>query len=167
MRQQSYPHAGPPNGYQNGYQYGYQNGYNNGESPVSTHSYNQSYDAMTSGSEEYNKSTNPSSQNSSFDQLQQFRNKPDEYMQDSPYAKEIHFNQTSPAQLMPAYDTGDYSYGQKVTPTAGSTKGYNPPAVNNPRQPIQLNGVSHGQITPPTSPKKQSWIKRRFSKRAS
>src|ERR1700761_3946558 len=48
VRQYTYPHAGAPNGYQNGSQYGY----NNGESPMSGHSYQQSYDAMTSGSEE-------------------------------------------------------------------------------------------------------------------
>ncbi|KAK4907166.1 hypothetical protein LTR66_017658, partial [Elasticomyces elasticus] len=48
------------------------------ESPSSIHS-QQQYDAMTSGSDEMSKSTNPSSQNSSFDQLHQMHvRKPDE-----------------------------------------------------------------------------------------
>ena len=45
-------------------------------SPVQSHQ--QSYETMTSGSEDYNKSTNPSSQNSSFDRIQQLRNKQDD-----------------------------------------------------------------------------------------
>jgi hypothetical protein len=164
VRQYTYPHAGVPNGHQNGYQ----NGYNNGESPMSGHSYQQSYDAMTSGSEEYGKSTNPSSQNSSFDRLHQLRTKPDEYVQENPYAKEIQFDQVSPALPFAPYGRGDMGYGQQMPPPAIPPKDFGPTGANNPRQPIKLNpSTNMGVITPPASPKKQSWIKRRFSKRVS
>ena len=169
MRQPTHPHARQPYGNHNGYQ----NGYHNGEMPMSTHSYQQSYDAMTSGSEEYTKSTNPSSQNSSYDKLHQLRTKPEEFPQENPYAKEIQFNHVSPTQPFSPYDV-DHRTGQ-ITPPAAPSKGFvqlpangfaQPPA-NNPKQPIKLNGTTTAEITPPTSPKKQSWIKRRFSKRAS
>ncbi|KAJ9615431.1 hypothetical protein H2200_001506 [Cladophialophora chaetospira] len=169
MRQQSYPHAGPPNGYyngaQNGYHHGYQNGYSNGESPVSAHGQQQSYDAMTSGSEEYGKSTNPSSQNSSYDQLHKLRTKPEDFPQENPYAKEISFNQVSPTPAFSPYGMGHGHRGQQITPPPVPSQHFLPPSTNNPRQPIKLNSTA--EITPPTSPKKSSWIKRRFSKRAS
>ena len=124
---------------------------------------------MTSGSEEYNKSTNPSSQNSSFDQLHQLRTKPEEYtIPENPYAKEIQFNQISPTVPLSPYGMQDLGYGQQMPPSALPPKEFTHPAVNNPRQPIKLDGITNiSEITPPASPKKQSWLKRRFSKRAS
>ncbi|EXJ56671.1 hypothetical protein A1O7_07015 [Cladophialophora yegresii CBS 114405] len=164
VRQQTHPHAGPPNGYPNGYQHGP----SNGDSPISPHAYHHSYDAMTSGSEEYGKSTNPSSQNSSFDQLHQLRNKPEDFPQENPYAKEIQFNQTPLPQPFSPYGVRDGSHDQQFQGPAAPSHQYTPPAANDPRHPIKLNGVSNaGEITPPQSPKRQSWIKRRFSKRAS
>jgi hypothetical protein len=163
VRQQTYPHAGPPTAYHNGYQ----PGHSNGESPISLHAHQQSYDAMTSGSEEFGKSTNPSSQNSSFDQLHQLRTKPEDFPQENPYAKEIQFNQGPPTQLLP-YGMREGSHGQQVQAPAAPSKQSAPLPANDPRQPIKLNGMSTtADITPPASPKKQSWIKRRFSKRAS
>ena len=178
QRQFTHPHAGPPNGqyngYQNGHQNGHQNGYPNGyqngnqDSPMSAHSYQQSYDTMTSGSEEYGKSTNPSSQNSSFDQLQQLRTKPEDNVQNV-YAKEIQFNQVSPQQPFSPYGSGHENYGRQMAPPAIPEKDFVPPPANNPRQIISLNGNTD-DTTPPTSPsppKKQSWLKRRFSKKVS
>ncbi len=80
MRQPTHPHARLPYGNHNGYQ----NGHHHGELPPPTHTYQQSYDAMTSGSEECNKSTNPSSQNSSYDKLHQLRTKPEDFHQENP-----------------------------------------------------------------------------------
>ncbi|OAL25090.1 hypothetical protein AYO22_04967 [Fonsecaea multimorphosa] len=163
MRQQTYPYPGAPNGYPNGHQ----NGYQNGESPMSFHSYHQSYETMTSGSEEYGKSTNPSSQNSSFDQLHQLRIKPEDFSPENPYATEIKFNQAPPPKPLTSYVMSDGPYGQDASSPAGPTNGFTPPAANNPQRPIPLNS-SPTEMTSPTnttSPKKQSWIKRRFSRR--
>ncbi|KAJ9641151.1 hypothetical protein H2204_002829 [Knufia peltigerae] len=160
-RQNSY--YGAPNGPQNGYLNGYQNGYN-GESPVSAHSYQHSYETMTSGSEEYGKSTNPSSQNSSFDQLHQLsRPKLDgndrNYSPENPYANELKFSQPAVTNKPFApYNMNDGMYAQNSVPVNM--------APNNPRQPIKLGGSGDGMDSPPESPqKKQSWIKRRFSRR--
>ncbi|OAL37493.1 hypothetical protein AYO20_03342 [Fonsecaea nubica] len=164
MRQQTYPY---PGSHQNGNPNGHQNGYHNGESPVSYHSYHQSYETMTSGSEEYGKSTNPSSQNSSFDQLHQLRTKPEDFTPENPYANEIKFNQVSPTKPLTSYGFGEDHYGQEMAPPAIPSKGFALPPPNNPRQPIPLNS-SPTEMTSPTnaaSPKKQSWIKRRFSRR--
>lgn len=56
-------------------------GYHNGrELPTPPYSHQHSYETMTSGSEgENNKSTNPSSLNSSFDHLYQMRNKQEDH----------------------------------------------------------------------------------------
>ncbi|EXJ74107.1 uncharacterized protein A1O5_02401 [Cladophialophora psammophila CBS 110553] len=163
MRQQTYPYTGTQNGYTNGHQ----NGYQNGESPTSFHSYHHSYETMTSGSDEYGKSTNPSSQNSSFDQLHQLRSKPEEFAPENPYANEIKFNQVSPTKPFTPYTIGDGSYNQDISPPAIPPKGFSPPAANNPRQPIQITSSPTDTMSPgnATSPKKQSWIKRRFSRR--
>jgi hypothetical protein len=157
QRQYSYPYGGPPasNNYTNGH------GYHN-DSPNSGHAYQQSYDAMTSGSEEYNKSTNPSSQNSSFDQLQQIRNKQQDHSQDNSYANEINFGQQPVQEPLQPYAMDNNRYGQGMGPQL-PPKGFVPAPANNPRQPIKLG--NSGEITPPASPKRQSWIKRRFSKR--
>ncbi|KIW83476.1 hypothetical protein AYO21_04796 [Fonsecaea monophora] len=164
MRQQTYPY---PGSHQNGNPNGHQNGYHNGESPVSYHSYHQSYETMTSGSEEYGKSTNPSSQNSSFDQLHQLRTKPEDFTPENPYANEIKFNQVSPTKPLTSYGFGEDHYGQEMAPPAVPSKGFALPAPNNPRQPIPLNSSPTDMTSPTnaTSTKKQSWIKRRFSRR--
>lgn len=118
---------------------------------------------MTSGSEEYGKSTNPSSQNSSFDQLHQLR-KPEEFSPDNPYANELKFSH--PAAMNKAftpYNMNDGMYGQDTVPVKSF-------APNNPRQPIKLDtGTSDNTFSAGSSPsppqKRQSWIKRRFSRR--
>jgi len=164
QQQHTYPYAGAHGPAPNGYPNGHTNGYQNGDSPVSAHGYQHSYDAMTSGSEDYNKSTNPSSQNSSYDQLHQLRTKTQqEYPPENPYANEIQFNQVSPTEPFSPQNLNDAS--QEMAPPNVRHPGYTPPVVNNPRQPIKLDtGVTAGEITPPSSPRK-SWIKRRFSRK--
>jgi len=120
---------------------------------------------MTSGSEDFGKSTNPNSQNSSFDQLHQLR-RPDDVGVENPYANEIKFNQVPPSKPFAPYDMNT---GRPVPANAS------PPPVpghghtpNNPRQAIKLNGpsdASFDEASPTTPTKKQSWIKRRFSRR--
>ncbi|KEF59846.1 uncharacterized protein A1O9_04694 [Exophiala aquamarina CBS 119918] len=184
MRQQSNPDYGMQNGYQNAYQNAYQishphansNGYQNGQlangqnnhSPMSAHSYQHSYETMTSGSDEYSKSTNPSSQNSSFDQLHQLR-KPDDFSAENPYANDIKFNQFAPTKPFSPQIMHDGPYGpdavQAPLPPANAYP------LQNGRQPINLNasqfgGDTNGNDDRPTPPaKRQSWIKRRFSRR--
>jgi len=165
VRQHTYPYAGPQNGYQNPQH----NGYSNGDNAAPVNSHQQSYDGMTSGSEEYGKSTNPSSENSSFDQLHQLRTKPEDFSAENPYAKEIQFNQTSPTQLFtPQNLSGDGRYyNPDMQPPMIPSKEFTPPPANNPNHPIKLNStMATAEITPPASPKRQSWIKRKFSKRA-
>lgn len=180
MRQFSAPEYAHHNGYQNGHQYGPQNGpqhaYSNGHqngypgngqnnhSPNSTHSYQHSHETITSGSDEYGKSTNPSSQNSSFDQLHQLR-KHDDFTPENPYANDIKFNQFTPTKPFAEGIMQGSPYGPgAVQPPLPPTNGY--PTQNN-RQPMKLNsptGDDYGdRPTPP--PKRQSWIKRRFSRR--
>lgn len=167
-RQQSNPYPATQNGYPNGHA----NGYANGDSPISAHSYQPSYETMTSGSDDYAKSTNPSSQNSSYDQLHQLR-KPDEYSPDNPYANEIRFNGMSPHKLISPYAVNNGYHGQEAaSPPQGQPNQYAP---NNPRQPIKLNGspsdppfngtTSSASSATATTPKRQSWIKRKFSRR--
>lgn len=166
-RQQPHPAHGFQNGHPNGYPNGYHTGYQTGESPMSAHSYQHSYETMTSGSEDYGKSTNPSSQNSSFDQLHQLR-KPEEYPQESPYANDIRFNQVYQDKPFSSYGGTDGNYSHEVSsPHQISPNDYVPPPVNNPRQPIQLNGSPNDPSDSNTGspPKRQSWIKRRFSRR--
>jgi hypothetical protein len=142
-----------------------QNGFHNSDSPISAHSYQHSYETATSGSEEYGKSTNPSSQNSSYDQLHQLR-KPDDFGHENPYANELRMGQPGPAKPFSPYNTHEGPYTQEPAPVA--VQNYVP---NNPRQPIKLNGSpsddSFNEASSPTSPseKKKSWIKRRFSRR--
>ncbi|ETN37325.1 uncharacterized protein HMPREF1541_08316 [Cyphellophora europaea CBS 101466] len=78
--------------------------YGNGhptEQPMSVHSHQQSYETMTSGSDENGKSTNPSSLNSSYDQLHMMHphlRKQDNYSQQyqSQYDNEMSFAPVSP-----------------------------------------------------------------------
>ncbi|EXJ88257.1 hypothetical protein A1O1_05187 [Capronia coronata CBS 617.96] len=151
-----------------------QNGFPNGDSPISAHSYQHSYETMTSGSDEYSKSTNPSSQNSSFDQLHQLR-KPEDYPSENAYANEMRFNGAIPPKPFSPYGMHNAVNGQEIASPPSMQPQQFPP--NNPRQPIKLNGSpsdppfngtsSSGPTTPPATPKKQSWIKRRFSRRDS
>lgn len=125
---------------------------------------------MTSGSDEYNKSTNPSSLNSSFDQLHQIR-KPE-----SQYANDMNF---APVQAPKPYAqytiqngnvNAQYPQQMHQVPT-----GPPPPpkhfAPNNPKQPIKLNGSSSGapsdlaDLSPSKSTKRQSWLKRKLSRK--
>lgn len=78
----------------------YGNGQYN-EDPRSVHSHQHSYETMTSGSDENGKSTNPSSLNSSYDQLHMqhpHARKQDNYSQQyaSQYENEMNFAPVSP-----------------------------------------------------------------------
>lgn len=188
MRQFSAPEYAHHNGHQNGYQNGHQNGYQNGpqnaphpayanghqngypsngqnnHSPNSAHSYQHSHETITSGSDEYGKSTNPSSQNSSFDQLHQLR-KHDDFTPENPYANDIKFNQYTPTKPFSDGIMQGSPYGPgAVQAPLPINNGY---PVQNNRQPMKLNSPNGDDFgdrpTPP--PKRQSWIKRRFSRR--
>lgn len=156
--------------------------YANGESSSPPgHSYQQSYETMTSGSEDYGKSTNPSSQNSSFDRLHQMHGrKPDEYG---------HYDEIQPVQPPNGYgqypqyggyqnqnpNMNGYANGQINGQMNGQMQrgGPMPPAANNPRIPIKLTTSNSGP--PPTMAdlnkelpaKRQSWFKRKISRRDS
>jgi len=182
-------HQGPPRPPQARYQsqpYAQQ-----GESPTSVHSHQPSYETMTNGSDEMSKSTNPSSQNSSFDQLHQMGPpKPQaEYSQypHNPYRQNGGpMRNPYPPTAMPNGYANGYTNGHGQRPT-GPTDDYGlefqPSApLPPPKQFDQFNGAADGvaplrmtlQKTNSNSqtrrveeePKRQSWIKRRFSKRA-
>jgi hypothetical protein len=172
-----YNQNGHPNGNGNG-------GYYNNDSPMSAHSQQHSYETMTSGSDENGKSTNPSSLNSSYDHLHQAR-KPDHYTLQNQYNEDIHFTPVPPQQLYSNYaptngnayqangntdvrDYDPYSHGGVSNgthaPPRPPVKDYTPAPANNPRQPIRLNATTT-EGAPPMQPKRQSWIKRTFSRR--
>lgn len=158
-----------------------------GPSPVQQ----QSYDAMTSGSDENSKSTNPSSQNSSFDHLHQMHmRKPDEYPQEMPSEYDAQFAPLNAPQPLggmyngPQYPNGhgnsndvydrngNYNYQpqQQSSPMA-PPKNATP---NNPRVPIKLNTGAGGPPEdefdfsgPSPGGRRKSWLKRAFSKRGS
>jgi hypothetical protein len=146
----------------------------NAEGPSPTHSHQQSYETMTSGSDENSKSTNPSSQNSSFDQLHMLK-KPgmEEAGYDGQNGYNGNFSSVSPARGFGPYggppaQGGNYGYPQpqpggpmllpKVAPT------------NNPRVPIKLGGSPVTQeefeadFKRSASNKRKSWFSRKFSK---
>lgn len=143
-----------------------------GEAPSPSHSHQQSYETMTSGSDENGKSTNPSSQNSSFDQLHQLR-KPEDQSYDGQNGYNGNFSPVSPPrQYGPPYggpQNGNYAIQQRG-PAPPPPKEYVP---NNPRVPIKLNSGSGGaqefenELKKTPSPKRQSWFKRKFSRRDS
>jgi len=148
------------------------------------HSNQPSYETMTSGSEDYGKSTNPSSQNSSFDRLQQLR-KPEEYQQEILSEYGAHFapistprplapwnsdeqNQigTSGYQKETSNQNGSFSHAQQRDPIQPLKVG----GPSNPRVPIKLNSGTGGSPEADCGPKsgstkRSSWIKRAFSKR--
>ncbi|RMZ81214.1 hypothetical protein DV737_g2643, partial [Chaetothyriales sp. CBS 132003] len=177
------------------------------ESPVSgsPRSNQPSYETMTNGSDAENgKSTNPSSLNSSHDQIYQLR-KPDtygghghgqqrqqEHVQNYPYAADTQMPSAG-ARNHDGYRggrAGPYgqqqhslshggAYGGPVQPGPGpapAAKENGAPGggspVKGPRQPIKLDGGRPATSIPPTTSngpdgsKRQSWLKRTFSRRA-
>lgn len=155
-----------------------------GDSPTSVHSQQPSYETMTSGSDDMSKSTNPSSQNSSFDQLQQMGppKPPGEYPHNPHRQNGGPMRNPYPPSAMPNGFANGYSngYGQRPSgPTDDYGMDFQPVAPVPPPQ--QFNGAADGvaplrmtlQKTNSNSqtprvqeePKRQSWIKRRFSKR--
>ena len=190
----------PPNGHYNNYQNGYQTPgraqptryvsapsyYNQAATAASPHSHQQSYETMTSGSEETNnKSTNPSSQNSSFDHLQQVR-KPEELNSEynshfspvqapQPTGYMYNTNGAPQPQTGPSYGsshpTNGYNYPQRQQQQLGSMEPPTSPP-NNPRVPIKLNGGQSGsngydfaELERSPTKKRGSWLKRAFSKK--
>ena len=141
---------------------------------------------MTSGSEETNnKSTNPSSQNSSFDHIQQVH-KPQVFNSEynSHFAPVSAPQQTGfmnnpnghQVQAGPSYDTSPPTNGFNYPPRQQQQPGSMGPPVappNNPRVPIKLNSGTSGaaddygfaELEKSTSGKRKSWLKRAFSKR--
>jgi hypothetical protein len=91
---------------------------------------------------------------------------------DNPYANEFRPNQAPqapPHKPFVPYAMNDSQYAQdNAFPPAIPVNQYVP---NNPRQPIKLDSspsdaaLNAADSMSPTSAKKQSWIKRRFSKR--
>lgn len=163
---------------------------------VSAHAaHQQSYETMTSGSDENGKSTNPSSLNSSYDQLHMSQHpharKSDGYPQGYPtqYENDMNFTPVSPVspQVPNSHSFGQNSMNGGVNPAHydnGHQNGFYRQQQNYPqpppkdpyaaRQPIRLDG-------PPSSPstgaatgdilkkgdgnKRQSWLSRKFSKK--
>lgn len=128
---------------------------------------------MTSGSDENGKSTNPSSQNSSFDQLHTLR-KPgmEEAGYDGQNGYNGNFSSVSPARGFgpyggPPVQNGNYSYAQQQ---GGPIPPPKPVAANNPRVPIKLgsSAVTQEQFEADfkrsESTKRKSWFSRKFSK---
>ena len=162
------------------------NAYANSYPQDSHHSHQQSYETMTSGSDENSKSTNPSSLNSSYDQLHQLH-KPMNHsypQQQNQYVGDMPFAPVSPQKPYDAYGrngnygmpNGQHQYGGPVRdgpappPKMNGDMGYNT-APNNPRKPIKLDtGATAGAPpaltkTDSNSGKRQSWLKRKFSKK--
>jgi hypothetical protein len=145
----------------------------NGDGSSPTHSHQQSYETMTSGSEENSKSTNPSSQNSSYDQLHMLR-KPgmEETGYDGQNGYNGNFSSVSPARGNGPYggapgQNGNYGYSQ---PQGGPVPPPKPAPPNNPRLPIKLGGSPVTQeefeadFKRVASTKRKSWFSRKFSK---
>jgi hypothetical protein len=159
------------------------------------HTHQQSYETMTSGSDENSKSTNPSSLNSSYDHLHQMHmRKPDFYQQreqqgqypqnGNQYGEDMQF---APVQQVKGYDQygrqapsqqqSGYGYGGPVGGGGGNAGPAPPPKMqeyipNNPRQPIKLDTgtgpgapVSLSKTNSNQGGKRQSWLKRKFSKK--
>jgi hypothetical protein len=159
---------------------------------MSLNSQQHSYETMTSGSDENGKSTNPSSLNSSYDQLHMqhpHMRKQDNYSQPqrhpsySQYDNEMNFAPVSPvSQHMPQYGHGNGYEGDYGNGSNGHYQQQPPPPPKDyygngggGRMPISLNG-------PPSAPssgaagvpnalrkgdgnKRQSWLSRKFSRR--
>lgn len=142
------------------------------ESPMSAHSHQQSYETMTSGSDENGKSTNPSSLNSSYDQLHMAHHpharKPDNYSygQQAQYENDGQYAPVSPVspQMNNSHSFGSngspshYGNGQQnggFYPRDQQQGGYPAPPPKEyqhpapARQPIKLN--SNGPPSAPSS----------------
>jgi len=155
--------------------------HSNQDSPTSMHSHQQSYDTMTSGSDEMSKSTNPSSQNSSFDQLHQANvRKPEDYAANS-HRQNGQMRNPYPPSAMNNGRMNGYMNGH----TNGYANGYatdeyghefNSRPAPPPKQLIKFSSVngeppaesgwSAGSNVNSKPEKRQSWIKRTFSKRS-
>ena len=168
----------------------YGNNSNNGVYPM--HGYQQSYDTVTSGTgshgtDPWGNSTDPSSENSSIDKIQQ-ASKPD-------LAEAYGFNGFGGAPqfqgpILEEHGQGAPTYGQpgygqsqgRPSPNRAYQGNGVPPAPpphavlkdSSPRVPIKLGIPSgtesyiHGQIPggrPDVGEKRKSWLKRRFSKK--
>lgn len=143
------------------------------ESPVSNYSHQYSYDTGTSGSDENSKSTNPSSQNSSFDRIHQTQTglrKLEEYPPPSQYdqygrpppqqQRQIPNNTHSHTNQYHSQHNGHYPLEQQR------------PAVVAPAKTIiKLSSQSpdrkhaEPEYWDPDQGKRKSWIKRTFSRR--
>lgn len=157
-------------------------------SPLSQHAHQQSYETMNtnisgSGSEEMSKSTNPSSQNSSFDQLHQMGRKPEEYQ----YPQRMNGGPVR-GHYPPNAMMNNMHHQQYQTPPPAPPQKYQ----QQQQQQQQWNGrrvdeygmeISDRPVPPPKSSfmggvremvpnygekgeKRQSWLKRTFSKKA-
>jgi len=160
----------------------------NGDYNSPTHSHQLSYETMTSGSEENAKTTNPSSVNSSSDQIQPYR-KPGENgyegSQMTSYGSSATSSTITPYGRPPFLQNGDWDGNALMLNFNASPNGYagvqngngpiSPPPANNPRVPIKLSNSSPtteqtaAETAALSAPKekRKSWIKRRFSKRES
>ncbi|KAK5077515.1 hypothetical protein LTR70_009593 [Exophiala xenobiotica] len=151
------------------------------DSPTSAHSHQPSYETMTSGSDEMSKSTNPSSQNSSYDQLHQMGPpKPQGEYLPSPYRQNggPMRNPYPPSAMPNGYGNG-YNNGYGRRPSGPMDDyGMEPTPVSPQRQ---VNG-STNRVAPmkmslqrtnsnaqtqrvEEEPKRQSWLKRKLSRR--
>lgn len=156
-----------------------------GDSPTSVHSHQPSYETMNSGSDEMSKSTNPSSQNSSYDQLHQMGPpKPQGEYPPYPHRQNggLMRNPYPPSAMPNGFSNGHTNgYGQRPS---GPTDDYGmefqqsapiPPAkqfnsgadgVAPLRMTLQKTNSNSQTQRVQEEPKRQSWLKRRFSKKA-
>ena len=154
------------------------------DSPTGQHS----YETMTSGSDENGKSTNPSSLNSSYDHLHQMQMRKQENLTHThdQYNNDTSFAPVSPQQMNNysnfngnAHQQNGNTHVRDYDPYSGPSgsgsngnygvprpppKEYVAPPVNNPQQMIKFSGSS-GPGSPPTEPKRKSWLKRTFSRK--
>lgn len=149
-------------------------------SSISQHAHQQSYETMNtsvsaSGSDEMSKSTNPSSQNSSFDQLHQMSRKADDVQ--NPYRMN---GSPMRGQYPPNAMMNNMSYQQPQVPppqqyqqqqwNGRRVDEYGMEISDRPAPPPKssfMNGVR--EMAPNHSEKgekRQSWLKRTFSKKA-
>lgn len=151
--------------------------YMNGqESPGSIHSHQQSYETMTSGSDEMSKSTDPSSQNSSFDQLHQMGQRKQDgeqganpYRQQNGYMRNMYPPSAFPNghNTRPSGPTDDYGIEFQPAAPPPPPKYFFPSVTESTPQSTNGNRLQKtNSYIKQEAPKRQSWIKRTFSKRA-
>jgi hypothetical protein len=151
--------------------------YMNGqESPESIHIHQPSYETMTSGSDEMSKSTDPSSQNSSFDQLHQMSQRKQDgeqgtnpYRQQNGYMRNMYPPSAFPNghNTRPTGPTDDYGIEFQPAAPPPPPKYFFPSVTES--TPQNTNGArlqKTNSYIKEDAPKRQSWIKRTFSKRA-